>query len=131
MNALRPQAVVLGFVTDLAGTWIAAALVLALDPAMSGMSVEDQSAVLSSSPLMFSLGAAMTLLGGFVAGQFAPGEELSNAFAVGALSTAFGFLNTIGAPPVVPFEIEALGLLVTIPLACGGGLLRAALRSRA
>ena len=130
MNALRPSALFFGLLTDIGGTWLLTSFVLALDSRYAAMSPEDQAAALAMAPAMWVLGSLTTYLGGFVAGHLAVGEELGNAFAVGIASTVFSFIEILSEPPTAPFWVEAAALLITIPLACGGGLTRAALRSR-
>ena len=131
MNALRPNALLLGLLTDVGGTWLLTSFVLALDSRYAALSPEDQAAALATAPAMWVLGSLTTYLGGFVAGHLAIGEELANSFAMGIASTVFSFVEILSAPPTAPFWVEAAALLITIPLACAGGLTSAALRSRA
>ena len=130
MKALRSRAITLGFLTDFVGTWILGAAVIALDPTLGALSAEQQSAALATSPILFILGSLMTYAGGFVAGHLAPGEELANAFVVGALSTLLTFVSLLDSSQGTPFWLEALAMLITIPLAIAGGLTRASRRRR-
>ena len=130
MKALRSRAITLGFLADVAGSWIAGIAVFAFTPGLEGLSVEQQSAVLSVSPFVFLLGSLMTYLGGFVAGHLAPGEELANSFAVGALVTLLTFFSLLDSSAGTPFWLVAVAMLITIPLAVAGGLSRASLRRK-
>ena len=136
MTGLIVRAVIIGSLIDNAGTLLVNAIFGALVAAFSGATTsEDLTMVIEGSialqVVQLVLGLSLTATGAYVAAMLAKGNERTNAFAVGVLSTAIGFLFVFTAPEVAPFWAEAVGLLLTIPAAFLGGELRlAVLRTR-
>jgi hypothetical protein len=131
MTGLIPRAVIIGSLVDNAGTLVANAVFGALVAQLAGAtSVEDLATVIEGSialqAVQLALGLSFTAVGAYVAAQLATGNERTNAFAVGVLSTLIGFLFVFTAPESAPFWVEAAGLLLTIPAAFLGGELRLA-----
>jgi hypothetical protein len=131
MTGLVPRAVIIGALVDNAGTIIVGELFRALVGMSTGAtSPEDFATVMEGSvPLLLiglALGLLFTLIGGFVGAMLAKGNERTNAFGVGIISTVVGFLLTFSAPEGAPFWVEAAGLLLTIPAALLGGEARLA-----
>ena len=131
MTGLVPRAVIIGSLIDNAGTLLASAIFGALVAEFSGAtSAEDLSMVIEGSialqVVQLVLGLSFTTMGAYVAALMAKGNERTNAFAVGVISTAIGFLFVFTAPEMAPFWAEAAGLLLTIPAAFLGGEVRLA-----
>jgi hypothetical protein len=128
--------VIIGSLVDNAGTLFVNALFGALVAQFSGAtSAEDLTLVIEGSLALqiaqLALGLSFTAIGAYVAAMMSKGSEHTNAFAVGVLSTAIGFLFVFTTPEMAPFWAEAAGLLLTIPAAFLGGEARlAVLRMR-
>ena len=135
MTGLIPRAVIIGSLVDNAGTLLANAIFGALVAQFSGAtSAEDLTMVIDGSIALqvtqLVLGLSFTAIGAYVAAFMAKGNERTNAFAVGVLSVAIGFLFVFTAPEAAPFWAEAAGLLLTIPAAFLGGEVRRAVTIR-
>ena len=130
MNEIRPRAVSTGFLLDIFGTWCTTLAIVALTPGLAALHDDQQAVFLASDTRAQVAGALWTVVAGFYAAFRSPDHELANAFALGILSTLFGFLAAFSGPTGVPFEYEALGIAITIPLAVAGGWLRAVTRPR-
>lgn len=123
------RAIVIGSLVDNVGTLLVG---LAFDAAVSTSSsiadpTELAAMVYASVPLQIiqlALGLALTATGAFVAATIAKKDPRLQAFAVGVVSTAIGFIFVFSAPEGAPFWSEAAGLLLTIPAAFVGGELR-------
>ena len=131
MTGLITRAVIVGSLIDNAGTLLANAIFGALVAQFSGAtSAEDLTMIIEGSVTLqvaqLILGLSFTAIGAYVAALMAKGNERTNAFAVGVLSTAIGFLFVFTAPEMAPFWAEAVGLLLTIPAAFAGGEVRRA-----
>ena len=69
------------------------------------------------------LGLAATALGGYVAARKSPSAELTNALGVGIVMTLLAILLQVLIR--IPLDLWGiLGLVLTIPAAAAGGLLR-------
>jgi hypothetical protein len=131
VSGLIPRAVIIGTLIDNAGTLIVNAAFGAVIAQVTGAtSVEDLSTVIEGSITLqivqLALGLSLTAVGAYVAAVLAKGNERTNAFGVGALSTLIGFLFVFTAPESAPFWAQAVGLLLTIPAAFLGGEIRLA-----
>ncbi len=123
------RAIVIGSLVDTIGTLIAGLIFDAAVSTSSGVSDPNALAamVYSSVPLQLgqlAFGLALTAIGAYVAATIAKKEPRLQAFAVGVVSTAIGFVFVFSAPEGAPFWAEAAGLLLTIPAAFAGGEVR-------
>lgn len=131
MTGLIPRAVIIGSLVDNAGTLIVNAAFGAVVAQLSGAtSAEDLTTIIEGSLALqivqLALGLSFTAIGAYAAAMLAKGNERTNAFGVGALSTVIGFVFVFTAPEAAPFWAEAVGLLLTIPAAFLGGEVRLA-----
>ena len=102
--------------------------------ASNAATMTTQMTMLMSSPLvvvgMIVSGALGSLLGGYISGLLAPGAEIKNAVAMGALSLTLGLLmvlaNSGATTSGTPVWATIVSFLLTIPAAACGGALRAA-----
>jgi hypothetical protein len=125
------RAVIIGSLVDAVGTLVVSiAFEAAVFAATGATSAEDFVTIVEGSTSLqvaqLVLGLALTAVGGYVAAWVAKSNERLNAFAVGVVSTAIGFLYVFSAPESAPFWAEAAGLLLTIPAAFAGGEARVA-----
>lgn len=123
------RAIVIGSLVDNIGTLITGLIFDAAVSATSSISDPNELAamVYSSMPLQLAqlaFGLALTAIGAYVAATVAKKEPRLQAFAVGVVSTAIGFVFVFSAPEGAPFWAEAAGLLLTIPAAFLGGEVR-------
>jgi peptidoglycan/LPS O-acetylase OafA/YrhL len=126
---VRPAAVMLGAVVDIALTMVVATwLADALHPgSLSDASDEAIDAVFASTTFnlfFLPLGLLCTTLGGLVAGWRAPEQERSNAIAVGliAILIAVATLLIPDEGPRAPWWIDVAAFLLSVPAALAGGL---------
>jgi cytochrome bd-type quinol oxidase subunit 2 len=126
---LDARAIVTGALVDNLGTLIAG---LIFDALVSGTSGTTDTNALSAMVyasvslqlVQLAFGLAFTAIGAYVAATVARKEPRLQAFAVGVVSTAIGFIFVFSAPEGAPFWSEAAGLLLTIPAAFLGGEIR-------
>jgi hypothetical protein len=131
MTGLIPRAVIIGSLVDIAGTFFVDALYGVLIVQLTGAtSQEDLATVIEGSialqVVQLALGLSLTAIGAYVAALLAAGNERTNAFGVGVLSTLISFLFVFTAPESASFWVEAAGLLLTVPAAFLGGEIRLA-----
>lgn len=136
MSDLKPRAVLMGSLVDIAGTFVVSGLFFAAVGTASGAASADELVrIIDASAQLqlasIALGLAMTAGGAYVAARLAPAHERLHAFAVGVISTLLGFSFVFASPEASPFWAQATSLILTIPAAfVGGELRRAAARGR-
>lgn len=94
---------------------------------MQGKSYAQVQSELSNSyfsTLYISLGLLSSGAGGFLAAHCAKHDRILNAMLTGAISTGFGFLITYTNPQSMTSSLQTMSLLLTIPIAIAGGLIR-------
>jgi hypothetical protein len=138
VRGLQVRAVLTGVLVDIGGSLLAQILIfvvlgLTIPNAPDRAGDAPQNVAVPPDPAfwgpLLAIGLLFTALGAYVAARIAKGAELENAFAVGIVSTAIGFTFVFLSPEASPFWVQAAGLLLTIPAAFVGGLLRVATRT--
>ena len=122
---LNRRAIVYGCLTDI-GASMAGGIPLLLfavsrgsDPASLASTTQSAGYVAAS----LILGLAATVLGGYVAARKSPSAELTNALGVGVVMTLLAILLQVFIR--IPLDLwGVLGLVLTIPAALVGGLVR-------
>ncbi|GBE06347.1 hypothetical protein BMS3Abin10_01993 [bacterium BMS3Abin10] len=125
---LNTKAIVIGWLVDTGGTFIAGIIIAILTTAFmaaQGVGADQIPDKLAGSKAFLNLslfiGFSFTFIGGFVAAFIAKEEETRHAFAVGVLSLAVSFIFTI----MMTTDPKGFLLLIfIIPFAMLGGYLR-------
>lgn len=126
------KAVVMGALTDIAGTFAFASLVgilAAVATDMYHLSTSEMEARLqspSSILAMIIIGLAFTVLGGYVAGRVSSTHEVIHGLIVGAISLLIG-LASFGS---LPLWYDIVSLVVVIPCGMLGGWIAVKNRQR-
>jgi putative membrane protein (TIGR04086 family) len=132
-TGVRILPIVAGAVVDYIATFVGAVLYMAVfymgDPektAGSEKAVEQAFEEMLASPegllTMFLIGILGTVLGGYVAGQFAKTEEIKHGALVGAVGIILGLVqSSMAAASPVPPWYEFLGYVLMIPAGALGG----------
>lgn len=83
--------------------------------------------------LFLPIGLSCTAFGAYIAAARCPGNELSNAIAVGVASLALGLSSLLIPIPggEVPLWINLLGFVLLVPAAAAGGSIASGLRGGA
>ena len=122
---LNRRAIVYGCLTDVGASMAAGIPLLLFAVATSSDRASLESTIQSAGYVVSSLilGLAATALGGYVAARKSPRAELTNALGVGVVMTLLAILLQV----LIRIQLDLLGILglvLTIPAALAGGLVR-------
>jgi hypothetical protein len=122
IRQLKFPAILLGVLTDTVGT-LAVAMALFSAMAGAGLSEAEISARMhgvSGLMLMLILGLGFTLLGGYVAGRKARGDEILHGAMVAGIGLVLGLFFR---EPGLPLWYEAISFAAMVPIGMAGGYL--------
>ena len=123
---LNRRAIAYGCLADIgasiAATILVGMIAAATSPDAASLQSTSQSGGIVAIRFILLLGA--TALGGYVAARISPRAELTNALGVGVVMTAMSVFGSVFVSNSQLSLLGALGLLLTLPSAMIGGLLR-------
>ena len=92
------RAIVIGSVTDISGTFVLGLVLVVVFGAITGLTPEQVGAALESGPMyaaLFVIGAAMSMVGGYIGARIAGFRYLEHGAVVGLVSAGFGIVMSL------------------------------------
>jgi len=129
-SRLNFRAAIYGFLIDVIGTELTAfvlTIVFSIMLAMQGKSSAQIQAELTSNNFLIlyvSFGVIFSIAGGCLAAHCTEHDKILNAALTGVISVSLGYLMTYTNPAYIPNTLHTMALLLTIPMAIAGGLIR-------
>lgn len=133
---LNIRAAAYGYLMDVIGSEFSSFVLTGFFSLMLAMQGKNYYQILSElsnsnfSIVYMSFGLFFSGAGGFLAARCSKHDRILNSAFAGAISTSLGCLMTYTNPQSIPGSLQTMSLLLTIPAAIAGGLIRQALLKR-
>jgi hypothetical protein len=129
-SRLNFRAAIYGFLMDVIGTELTSfvlTMVFSIMLAMQGKSSSQIQTELTSNNFLIVyrfFGIIFSIAGGFLTAHCTKHDKILNAALTGIISVSLGCLMTYTNPAYIPNTLHTMALLLTIPMAIAGGLIR-------